>query len=286
VNRYINCVVHGLSDGNLLIGQDRTALFDCGMAFCAKETIKNVKKALAGRPLDFIIITHTHYDHVGALPFFREEWPHVRLVASEAGAAALLKETPRKVFREFSLTAAKSLGITVDTAYSDEAFQADILVKDGDTMTLGGLSVEALETPGHTRDAFSYFIPELELLILNETSGVLMPQGEVFPCYLTSYSDTINSIEKCRRIPYKYLSLPHRGLVGEAEAKGFFDKAFAANVACRRFILDMNEKGLSQEDMLDLYFDKYGRELLASYQIKEAFIANAKATIACTLCEP
>jgi glyoxylase-like metal-dependent hydrolase (beta-lactamase superfamily II) len=283
MNRYINCVAHGLSDGNLLMGEDCAALFDCGMAFCAQETIDRVKKALAGRPLDYIMITHAHYDHVGALPFFRAEWPRVRLVSSEAAAALLVKETPRRVFREFAAIAAKHLGTAFDAAYSDDMLQADIMVKDGDSIPLGGLVVEALATPGHTRDSFSYFIPELALLIANESSGVLLPEGEVVPCYITSYQDTMDSIEKCRQTHYRFLSLPHRGLVGEEEGKGFFAKAAAANTACRDFILGMRQKGLSEESMLDLYFDRYGKGLLAnSYQIKEAFVTNAKATIACT----
>ena len=285
MNRYKNCVAHGLSDGNLLMGDDRTALFDCGMIICAKDTIDIVKKALDGRGLDYIFITHAHYDHVGALPFFREEWPDVRLVAPEAGAALLLKETPRRVFREFAAISAQHLGMVFDAVYSDEAFRADVVVKDKDVIALGGLSVEALETPGHTRDSFSYFIPELELLIASESSGVLMPGGEAIPCYITGYNDALNSIEKCRRTRYKHLSLPHRGLVGEEDAASYFDKALAANVDCCQFIFRMKEEGLSEEKMLERYFDKYGRILLSNYQIEEAFLANARATIACTLRE-
>ena len=284
MNRYINCIAHSLSDGNLLIGDDVTALFDCGMEFCAEETLHNVRIALADRPLDLIFITHAHYDHVGALPFFRAEWPNVRLVASEIGASMLLKATPRKVFHELSSIAKKHLGITSQATYSDDAFHADVLIKDKERIPLGGLSVIALETPGHTRDSLSYFVPELDLLISNESSGVLMPDGQVFPCYLTSYSDTMNSIEKCRQTQYKMLSLPHRGLIDEKDAKVFFEKALEANVACHRFIMDMKEKGLNEEEMLDAYFSKYG-EILASYQIKAAFMANARATIACTLRE-
>ena len=52
MKRYINCIAHSSSDGNLLIGGESSALFDCGMAFCAKDTIQNVKNALAGRFVD------------------------------------------------------------------------------------------------------------------------------------------------------------------------------------------------------------------------------------------
>jgi glyoxylase-like metal-dependent hydrolase (beta-lactamase superfamily II) len=285
MERYINCIAHKTSEGNLLIGDNYTALFDCGMAHCADRTIQNVKNALQGRPLDYLFITHTHYDHIGALPFLRKEWPLLRLVTGQTGAELLLKATPRRVIREFSIMAANEHNAPFDTAYSDDVFHADIVVKDGDIMPLGGLSVKTLETPGHTRDSLSFFIPELEILIASETAGFLLPGDSLYPTYLTSYKDTVNSIEKCRAMPYKYLSLPHSGIAAEKDANGFFDKALEAATACRDFILDMNEKKLDKKTMVDMFFQKYGSEKLFSCQPRDAFAANARATIACTLLE-
>ena len=285
MDRYINCMAHGSSEGNLLIGETHTALIDCGMAFCAAGTIQNVEKALGGRPLDYIFFSHTHYDHIGALPFFKAKWPGARVVTSEAGAAVLLKDTPRRVIRELSLAAAKANNAALDTSYDDDVFKADITVKEGDCIDLGGLTVRVIETPGHTRDSLSFYAPEIETLILNETPGVLMPDGIVYPCYLTSYTDTISAIEKCRGIPYKYLSLPHFGITDAETADGFFDKAMAANIGCRDYILSMNKKNLGETEMLNSYFQKYGSDMLLRYQPKEAFMANARATIACTLRE-
>ena len=285
MNRYINCIAHKTSEGNLLIGDDYTALFDCGMMFCAEDTIRNVRDALDGRELDYIFLTHTHYDHAGALPYFRNEWADVRAVTSEIGAAVLLKDTPRRVIRELSVSAAVTNGLELKADYSDDLFRAEVVVKDNDIINLGGVSVQILETPGHTRDSLSYFIPELELLILNETPGVLFSDGKVYPCYLTSYNDTLKSIEKCSCVKYKHLSVPHRGIIPSEEAEGIFEKALDANSACRDFILDMKAKNLSEDEMLNLFFDKYASETLLSYQPKEAFLANAKATIACTLKE-
>jgi len=60
----------------LVLGKDKTALIDCGMAYCAPDLIKNIKKFLAdGMRLDYVFLSHSHYDHIGAIPYLREIWP-------------------------------------------------------------------------------------------------------------------------------------------------------------------------------------------------------------------
>ena len=278
-------MAHNSSEGNLLIGSKRTALFDCGMAFCAEDTIHNVKNALNNRPLDYLFITHTHYDHIGALPFFKIEWPDLCIMTCEIGAGVLLKDTPRKTFRELSVSAAKRFESDYLMDYNDDLFRADKIIKENDIISLGDISVKVLETPGHTRDALSFFIPELELLILSETTGVFFPDGSIYPCYLTSFNDTVNSIKKCRSYPYKYLSFPHRGIIENDFTQNYFDRARNEIVGCCDFILKMKNDGHGEEQMLDLFFQKYGSEILLKYQPKEAFMANSRAAIACTLKE-
>jgi glyoxylase-like metal-dependent hydrolase (beta-lactamase superfamily II) len=293
MDRHINCIAHNSSEGRLLIGDAAAAIIDCGMAFCALDTIENVKKALKGRALDYIILTHTHYDHVGALAYFRAQWPGVQVVTCEIGAAALLKDTPRRVIRELSATAARLYGgktgardsEALGELYRDDALYADVVIKDGDIIGLGGISVEAVATPGHTRDSMCYYIPETELFMLCETPGVLLPDGSMYPCYLSGYGDTIKSIAKCRAKKYGSISLPHRGMADARECDGFFDKAMKTNVECHDFVMDMLDENLEESEMLKRFRMKYFNETLITFQPAEAFDINAKAIIACTVRE-
>jgi len=281
MQRHISCITHNSSEGRLLIGDERAAIVDCGMAFCAGATIDRVKNALNGRPLDYILLTHTHYDHVGALAYFREEWPDIRLATSEIGAAVLQKDTPRRVIRELSVTAAALYGSDAAIAYNDDAFFADIIVKEGDSVELGGLAAVTVETPGHTRDSLCFLVPELELLMLNETPGVLMPDGSMYPCYLTGYKDTLQSIGKCKNAKHKVISLPHRGIIDGIEPVSFYEKALEINTVCFEFVSGMFKNGYGEDDIIKAYTDKYYNAVLGTFQPIEAFEANAKAIISC-----
>lgn len=55
------------------------------------------------------------------------------------------------------LSGAKTLIGHLDAEKAKKYFKADILVKEGDTLTLGNTVIRFIETPGHTRGAISFF---------------------------------------------------------------------------------------------------------------------------------
>ena len=82
-----------------------------------------------------LLNTHAHYDHAGGLAELKT-LTGAKLQASEADAPALAR------------------GGKDDPLFGDQflfpAVQADRLVKDGDTVSLGGSTLTARLTPGHT----------------------------------------------------------------------------------------------------------------------------------------
>ena len=38
------------------------------------------------KKIEYIVLTHTHPDHIGAIPHLKRLWPHLRVLASAVGA--------------------------------------------------------------------------------------------------------------------------------------------------------------------------------------------------------
>jgi glyoxylase-like metal-dependent hydrolase (beta-lactamase superfamily II) len=107
-----------------------------------------------GLTLDWILETHAHADHVTAAQSLKD-----RIGGSTVIAAGI--ETVQRMFKDI---------FALDDLAPDGS-QFDRLVADGERLPLGELSIEALETPGHTPAFVSYRIGDA--VFVGDT--VLMP---------------------------------------------------------------------------------------------------------------
>lgn len=116
-------------------------------------------KALNVETVEAILITHTHFDHVGAVaPVARATKAPVYCPELETQVLAnIMDYVPWPGFGPF------------------ESYQADHTVAGGETLELAGLSIEVTFTPGHSPGHVSYAITEHEALF----SGDVLFQGSV-----------------------------------------------------------------------------------------------------------
>ena len=121
------------AEGHILIDTTSTEL--------APWTVESIVNA--GFELDdirYLLNTHPHEEHMGGIPLFRKLLPHATLLASKETADVMA--TGGKT--DFRYIAER------DETDLFEAFVVDELIRHGDEVRVGDVSVIAHLTPGHT----------------------------------------------------------------------------------------------------------------------------------------
>ena len=121
------------SDGHILIDTTSTEL--------APWTVESIVNA--GFELDdirYLLNTHTHEEHMGGMALFRKLLPHATLLASKE-SADVMATGGKTDFRYI---------VERDETDLFEPFVVDGLIRHGDEIRVGDISIVAHLTPGHT----------------------------------------------------------------------------------------------------------------------------------------
>lgn len=129
-----NCYV--LSDGKTAAVVDPGADSSALRRF-VEETSLDIK---------YILLTHGHFDHIGGVAFLKSRFPQAQIaIGKEDGF--------------MPLSAEGSLAALFGAEHT--SFTPDILLDDGDELSLGELKIKAMHTPGHTRGGMVYLAEDI-----------------------------------------------------------------------------------------------------------------------------
>ena len=164
------------SDIYLVVGKKEALLIDLSNPVnWAENAAESLRKIVAdrtkGKPLT-VTFTHNHGDHTGMLPAFLED-PDVRFALPEADFDRLAERFP-------------------DGRYS--------FIDEGDVFDLGGVSVEAIDVPGHTAGSTVFYLPGQSLLFTGDAigsgHGVWIFDAEGFDNYVSAVPHLLEALEE------------------------------------------------------------------------------------------
>lgn len=127
----------------LIVTQKGNILVNTGLAASGGHLRKSVEGlGFKWRDTKVLLLSQAHYDHVGA----------IAQVKRETGALLMVNEKDAGVLQSGGASDYE-LG---KYGVSFQPVQPDRLLKDGDTVTLGGMQIRMLHHPGHTKGSCSF----------------------------------------------------------------------------------------------------------------------------------
>jgi glyoxylase-like metal-dependent hydrolase (beta-lactamase superfamily II) len=136
-------------------GSDRAVIVDPGEE--AERLLNAID--LAGVELDAILLTHTHFDHIGA----------VAPIAKATGAPVWVPEIEKPVLADINAF------VPWPGFGPFENWDAEHTVTGGEQLSLAGLEIDVIFTPGHSPGHVTYAVPDGDGLF----SGDVLFQGSV-----------------------------------------------------------------------------------------------------------
>ena len=267
-------------DSSFLVDDGKTSiLYDTGFAFTGNKVAENIKKELLSRQLDYIFLTHSHYDHALGSVYIKRAFLNAKIIAGEYAAKIFARPTARATMRELDRKFADKNGVFGYEDLIDE-LSCDITVNDGDKIHCGDMTYTAISLPGHTKCSFGYYLEKEKLLLGSETLGVYFGNGVYMPSYLVGYNITLESFKKAKSLDIKKMLIPHYGVIEGDEVKEYLEGSYEASVYTAKKIKEMLLLGNSKEDILEWFKNELYTDIIApSYPI-DAFLLNTSIMIA------
>lgn len=280
MNLTITDVRAHLGDSAFLIDDGYTSvLYDTGFGFTGRQIAENIRSLLGGRTLDYILLTHSHYDHVLAAPHICRCYPDAKVIAGGYACRIFAKPTAREAMRALDRSAAQKMGITDYEDLTDE-LRVDLAVHDGDEIACGDMKFRVISLPGHTKCSVGFYLEEKRLLLASETLGVYFGRGIYIPIYLVGYQMTLDSFAKAEKLDIDQLLIPHYGVIGRQEAQDFLAGSKEAAIRTAKKVREILSGGGSKADAYAYFREMFYTERIRPAYPIDAFNVNTSAMIA------
>lgn len=190
----------------------RAAIVDAGCGNATEKLLNNIRKCnIPDAVIDYLLITHCHFDHTGGAAELKERL-NLKVVAHKLDAEYLEKG-------EQHVTAASWYGAVLKPLSVEMKLRKSL-----ETICLGGREITAMHVPGHSPGSLVY-------QVISEGQKVLFAQDVHGPVHPDLLSDPVayqDSLKKMLELNVDILCEGHYGIFnGKAVVREFISSFMA-----------------------------------------------------------
>jgi glyoxylase-like metal-dependent hydrolase (beta-lactamase superfamily II) len=254
---------HEESGVYLLEGGDEAMIINGGLSCIAPEVLRQLEEfGINKEKITKLLILHSHFDHVGIVPFFKRRHPDLKIYASAQAWKILGMQNAIDTINEFSRSVVEKMGMAEACSGYDLDWRDDVsgtAVSDGDRVTVGDRELHILETPGHSSCHISAYAPQLKVLFPSDGGG--NPYKEtIVPAGNSNYTQFQHSLEKLKDLEFDYLCADHYGYVTWEETRIYMSRSI--------------ELARELRAMMEQVYDRTGSIEAAARELTDAFYAE------------
>ncbi|MEM2005654.1 MAG: MBL fold metallo-hydrolase [Zestosphaera sp.] len=194
----------------LIAGDDAVAVVDPGPKVVYKDVLRGLRGIGADRRAVYVVLTHVHMDHAGCVGDLVRELKRPTVVVHPRGVRHLVN--PTKLWQS-------SLEVLGDLAQAfgkpepvEEGFVLPAV--DGGTISLGGVDLEAIHTPGHAQHHVSYLLKPHLILFAGDSIANYF-SGRAYPVTVPPFnaSEYLRSLSNMLALRPRKVAVSHYGVV-------------------------------------------------------------------------
>ena len=267
-----------------LLDGEKPAIFDAGFSFLGERYIEDIKTVLGQREPSYCFLSHSHFDHCGAVAMLKDSFPSMKIVSSKNAKKNLGRPNALKLITKLSRQSedmADKFDLKSIPPDSFKPFEIDITAAQGDIFEIShGVTVRVIETPGHTRDCLTYYIPEKKILFPSESAGIPDDTGYILSSFLVDYDMYLDSIKKLGFLDIDIICFGHYMVYTGDDAGGYINDSISQ---CKKFMKQVEKLLVEEKGSLGLVRDRIKKieydNKTGIVQPEPAYLLNLEASI-------
>ncbi len=262
------------SDAFLLKADRCNILFDAGLGCGGDGLVANLERELKGETLDYILLSHSHYDHAPGAAWCKKRWPELKVIATGKTASVFTKPSAIATMRHLDSVASREFGIASKEDLFD-SLHVDVAIEDGDFYDMNGIPFRLISFPGHTRCSAGYYFEETKTLLSSETLGVYAGGENIATTFLIGHKIGADSLQKARKMDIQHMLIPHFGFIHSTKCREFLEYAVQCCDLLWDSVTSAIEKGSDKDALIKVVVDLFFADEQRDIQPEEAFVLNA-----------